>query len=300
MINQGIEKVVIESNHSNQRLDIVLTCLYPDFSRSYFQFLIENGDVRINGKPVKKREKVKSKDLLEICFSPISELSLLAQDIELDIIYEDEYLIAINKPAGMVVHPAPGHSENTLVNALLHHCEEIQLLSDDLRPGIVHRLDKDTSGIMIAAKTERAQQSLIDSFASREINKTYLLVCIGVPSEQIINKPIKRHAFKRQEMAISDLGRPAITKIKTIKSNGTLSLVEAKPVTGRTHQIRVHMKSIGYPILGDEVYGNKKWNNRYKLDKQLLHSYKVSFRHPVTNKNLVLSTSVPKWYNLVD
>ncbi|MBI5274621.1 MAG: RluA family pseudouridine synthase [Chlamydiales bacterium] len=295
-----IQTIVADPSICGLRLDQALSSIFQQHSRTYFQYLIEQQAVKVNGTVLKKREKIKVNDTISVNFLAMPEISLKAQEIPLDIIYEDEHILVINKPQGMVVHPAPGHVDNTFVNALLHHCQTLDFQENELRPGIVHRLDKDTSGIMMSAKTTKAHQELVKSFAKREVKKTYLAICIGKPIEGIIHAPIGRHPIKRKEMSIQPDGKEAITDIKIIRSNGQLSLIEAKPVTGRTHQIRVHLKHTGHPILGDTTYGLDKWNQKHQFFQQLLHSYQIIFPHPITKKNLTLSSSLPNWYNLVD
>ena len=275
------------------RLDCLLCQRFPEQSRSYFQFLIKQGYVLINGKAGKKREKVKLGDEVEIYFQIIPEIDLSPEPIDLEILYEDEHLIVVNKPAGMVVHPAPGHHQGTFVNALLFHCKELD--SDDpLRPGIVHRLDKDTSGVLIAAKTRQAHTGLIDVFSKRKIEKTYLAVCMGIPKEGLIDAPIARHSHHRKKMAVCTKGKEAKTFCKVLAQNGSLSFVELQLLTGRTHQLRVHLKHIGTPILGDETYGNNSANKKFCIKRQLLHAYYIKFFHPITQQNLSVIAPIPE------
>ncbi len=276
------------------RLDKLLSLRFPTHSRTYFQYLIEQGCVLANGLPVKKREIPKEGDEIEVCFVLTPEISLEPQDIPLDILYEDEYLIAVNKPANMVVHPAPGHPKDTFVNALLFHCKNLEG-TDPLRPGIVHRLDKDTSGILLAAKTSQAHAKLVELFSERRIQKYYLAVCVGTPKEGLIDAPIKRHPIHRKEMAVNfEEGKEAKSICSLLGKNESLSLVEVQLLTGRTHQIRVHMKHVGTPILGDPVYGSSSANKRFHPLRQLLHAERLEFMHPMTGKALHLCAPVPK------
>jgi 23S rRNA pseudouridine1911/1915/1917 synthase len=278
---------------SDLRLDSLLTQRFPQRSRSYFQFLIKQGYVLVNGEIVKKREKLQPGDVIEVSFQSTPEMSLTPESIDLAILYEDEYLIAINKPAGMVVHPAPGHPQGTFVNALLFYCKDLG--SDDpLRPGIVHRLDKDTSGVLIAAKTRQAHAALIDLFAKRAIQKTYLAICIGTPKEGLIDAPISRHPYQRKKMAICEQGKEAKTLCTVLAENKTLSLVKLQLLTGRTHQLRVHLRHLGTPILGDETYGNATINKKFYTKRQLLHAYSINFFHPITQQNLLVSAPIPE------
>lgn len=268
-----------------ERLDKYLKRIYPEHSRNYFQFLIEEGAVLMNAKVAKKRFLVTDSDDVEVNFIATPELSLEPQNVPLDILYEDAHLVIINKPSGMVVHPAPGHPDGTLVNALLHHC----LLSPDpLRPGIVHRLDKDTSGVIVAAKTKEAHRGMIELFATRQVEKTYLAITQGVPGNRVIDKPIKRHPIYRQKMRVDPDGRASRTMIETLQSHGAKALVQVKPVTGRTHQIRVHLADLGTPILFDPIYGFEK-NPTQRL---MLHAREIAFCHPISKNRLEVKAPI--------
>ncbi|MDR2539276.1 MAG: RluA family pseudouridine synthase [Chlamydiales bacterium] len=278
---------------SHLRLDALLSLRFPDKSRSYFQFLIEQGYVLVNGKAMKKRERTKPGDEIEIDFQVTAAIDLIPESIDLEILYEDEYLIVVNKPAGMVVHPAPGHYRGTFVHALLFHCKQIDSDSP-LRPGIVHRLDKDTSGILIAAKTRAAHAGLIDLFAKRKIEKTYLAICIGTPKEGLIDAPIARHPSRRKEMTVCVQGRASKTICQVLVQNSSFSLAKLTLLTGRTHQLRVHLKHLGTPILGDETYGNTTINKKFSTKRQLLHAYFIKFLHPITQQILSLTAPIPE------
>lgn len=294
------EEVFIESSLDGERLDQALGKLFDGFSRSYFQYLIENQLVTVNGSLKKKREKVKVGDRIEVQFADSPELSLDPEDIPLEILYEDEDIIAINKSNDMVVHPAPGNPRHTLANALLFRLKSLpEIDGASLRPGIVHRLDKETSGVILVAKTERAHRKLVELFQLRQMAKTYMAICIGSPKNQEIDLPIGRHPTKRKEMAVIEDGKKAKTTIISLKSNGKLTLIEAHPYTGRTHQIRVHLKAIGHPILGDSVYGLSRLNQEYGEEKQLLHAHKIAFIHPFLNQPICIEAPLPppfkKW-----
>lgn len=276
------------------RLDKLLCLKYPEVSRTYLQSLIEKGHVLLNQKPCKKREQPKVGDEISIYFELTPELSLEPENIPLDILFEDEELIIINKPAGMVVHPAPGHFRGTFVNALLFHCKSLEKQEEgSLRPGIVHRLDKDTSGVLIAAKTTASHRALVSLFSERKIHKSYKAICLGTPSVTQIDAPIKRHPQRRQEMTCLEGGKPALTKIHIIDSNGTLSFLNVDLITGRTHQIRVHLQHIGCPILGDPVYGRESANSKWGQTRQMLHAEQVRFPHPKTGKELQICAPLP-------
>ena len=281
------ETIFVTEADETTRLDKLLAQRYPNHSRTYFQYLIEEGFVLLNGERVKKRTMPEDGDEIEVCFQLTPEISLEPESIPLDIIYEDDHILAINKAAGMVVHPAPGHWSGTFVNALLGHCKQLPG-QDPLRPGIVHRLDKDTSGVLIAAKTLEAHQKLIEKFSSRTMEKTYLAVCVGKPKTGIFSAPIGRHPVNRKEMTVLPDGKEAITDVQVVAVGNQLSLVLLKPKTGRTHQIRVHLKHLGAPILGDQVYGT---NARAK--RQMLHAYKLNFTHPITGVSMGLCAPIP-------
>jgi 23S rRNA pseudouridine1911/1915/1917 synthase len=285
--------LTVSGSDAKIRLDKFLTSHFPNYSRSYFQYLIESGFVLVNGEKLKKRTIPLPGDEIEVCFELTPELSLEPENIPLDILFEDEHLIAVNKPPGMVVHPAPGSPNHTFVNALLYHCKTLPD-SGNLRPGIVHRLDKDTSGVLLAAKTHEAHQKLVSLFCDRAIQKKYLAVCMGNPGTLEISAPIKRHPTRRQEMAVLIEGKPAISRVKTRLSKEGLSLVEIELVTGRTHQIRVHLKHQGTPVLGDSVYGSITSNKKYEIHRQLLHAHELAFVHPCTHKPLCLSAPIPQ------
>lgn len=287
----------IEPEEAGDRLDKILATRFNKAgSRTYFQFLIDEGKVLLNGAPVKKRIKPKEGDEVEVEFVVTPELTLAPENIALDIVYEDDALLVVNKPAGMVVHPAPGHWSGTFVNALIYHCRGILTEHSDqtLRPGIVHRLDKDTSGLLIAAKTLLAQQRLIEMFAGRRIYKEYLAICIGNPGEGTVDLPIGRHPVNRQMMSIQlEKGRAALTHFRTLSFDGKLSLISAVIATGRTHQIRVHMKHRGTPVLGDLLYGVPAQNTKYGVERQMLHAFRLRFEHPITEQILELEAPLP-------
>lgn len=263
--------IIITKLESHERIDKVLAARFENFSRTYFQMLIEKKLVLVNGELVKKRTKLEEGDEIEIEFAASEQISLTAENIPLDILYEDEHMIAVNKPAGMVTHPAVGNWSGTFVNALLYHC--LQLPEQGLRPGIVHRLDKETSGVIIAAKTSIMQQTLVGFFAARSVKKKYVAICSGNPGDCVIETLIGRDPKKRKEMAVVEQGgKEAITHVKTRSCDGKVSVVDLYPKTGRTHQLRVHLKSVGCPIIGDKLYGNLALNKKYQAKRQLLHA----------------------------
>ena len=287
--------IIITSDETGLRIDRVLAQRYGQKSRTYFQYLIKEKKVLLNDCPVKKKEKVKEKDEISIFFIATPEISLEAENIPLDILFEDEHLIVINKPANLVVHPAQGNWKSTLVNGLIYHCKNLKgQNADNLRPGIVHRLDKDTTGIIITVKTEMAHQKMIQMFSERKIEKTYLALCIGKLDDTTLSAPIARHPVNRKEMAVLEKGKEAITKFTKLSSNNGFSLVMAKPSTGRTHQIRVHLKHLQAPVLGDIIYGNKKINDKYQILTQQLHAYQIKFNHPITDEKMHFQAPLPE------
>lgn len=281
------ELLFVEEGDDSVRLDQLLVKKFPTYSRTYFQDLIERGLVLLNGEQVKKRTRPEVGDEIEIEFALPPDIDLTPVNIPLNIVYEDDDLLIANKPAGMVVHPAVGNYENTFVHALLWHCKEALPGSDPLRPGIVHRLDKDTTGLLIAAKTSFAHAALVKSFSERAVTKKYLAITVGNPGEGEIRTLIGRDPRNRQKMAVvEENGKEAITRYRTLKTAGDLALVEVDLLTGRTHQIRVHMQHLKTPILGDPVYGSKKANEKFNTKRQLLHAWKIEMVHP-KSKNMV-------------
>ncbi len=290
---QEPDLILISPEEAGFRIDKLLAARFPGYSRTYFQNLIDTNSVLLNGQPVKKREIPQVGDEVEVCFQLTPELKLDPEPMDLEILYEDEHLIAINKPAGLVVHPAPGHWTGTFVNALLAHCQNLAPGDDPLRPGIVHRLDKDTSGVLIAAKTRETHQKLIEMFSSRKMEKQYLAICCGRPPNGPVNAPIGRHPVNRKEMTVTPEGKESISHIQVAAFNEQLSLTLIRPLTGRTHQIRVHLKYLGHPVLGDQTYGNSRLNQSLAPQRQLLHAYRLSFIHPITGQPLHLYAPIP-------
>lgn len=279
---------VVQKEQEETRLDILLKKRYEDLSRSYCQYLIDSLCVHVNGAPVKKRSKLQSGDSICVHFPQVLEETLSPEDIPLDILFEDEHLLVINKPAGMLVHPAPGYWSGTVANALIHHCKE-RPSTDPMRPGIVHRLDKDTSGVLLTAKTPQAMLSLAQQFHDRLVKKSYLALCYGNPGTQVVDQPIGRDPINRRKMGIVDQGRKAVTAIRSLAHTERFSLVEAHPETGRTHQIRVHLRFLQTPIVGDLLYGSP----HEMTERQLLHAVKLTVRHPLSNQELTFHAPLP-------
>jgi 23S rRNA pseudouridine1911/1915/1917 synthase len=297
------EAFVITESETGERLDKILVQHFQSrYSRTYFQYLIDQKLVLANGLPVKKRSKLHVGDEIEVQFALTPEIELKPEEIPLSVLYEDADILAVNKPAGLVVHPGAGNWSGTFVNALLHYCQ----ISHDffsLRPGIVHRLDKESSGILLAAKTLSMQQKFIELFSSRQIYKEYIAICIGCPPEGEIQAPIGRHPIHRKQMAVISTGKEAKSFCKIVAYNEKFSVVQIVIATGRTHQIRVHLKHIGHPIVGDSVYGNSSLNHYYGINRQLLHARIVRFLHPLTKQEMTLVAPFPEdmthWINKI-
>lgn len=277
------------------RLDAVLSELAPQYSRSHLKHLIEGGHVHVNGAIQKPRYRVSPGDQIKLTIPPVKPIEAEAQDIPLDIIYEDQDIIVINKPQGMVVHPAPGNPDGTVVNALLHHCEQLSGINGMMRPGIVHRIDKDTSGLLVAAKTDAAYKGLAAQIKAHTARRIYLAVTEGVIKDDsgIIDAPIGRHPVDRKRMAVTGRGRTrsAVTEYNVIERFYGYTLIEARLQTGRTHQIRVHMAHIGHPLAGDPVYGHKK--QKFNLPGQALHAARLILNHPVTGEEMEFCADPP-------
>ncbi|MEL7570667.1 MAG: RluA family pseudouridine synthase [Eubacteriaceae bacterium] len=288
-----------EDIDAGKRIDVYLAEKSDKYSRTYIKKAIDDKSVFIAGKTVKASYKMSAGDSVTLSVKEPYELQTAAQDIGLDIVYEDGDIILINKPQGMVVHPAAGNYENTLVNALLYHCKgTLSGIGGVIRPGIIHRIDKDTSGIIIAAKNDDAHNNLAQQFKIHSISRGYYAILHGVIDEEkvLIKAPIGRDSADRKKMTVTDKNsKYAETMITVIKRYKEYTLVEAALKTGRTHQIRVHAQYIAHPVAGDKVYGYKKKNP--ELTGQLLHAYKLGFIHPTTGKHMEFTTPVPQRFN---
>ena len=289
------ETYIVEDSYQNIRLDNYLIVKNPTLSRSHIKKLIESNKVLCNDKTVKAGEKVKEGYKIEIEDEDALPLDIAPQDLPIEIIYEDDDMAVVNKPKGMVVHPANGNKTNTLVNALLFKLKNLSSINGVIRPGIVHRLDKDTSGLLVIAKNDLAHINLAKQIQEKTCHRYYLALCCGnfKNDEGRIETGFGRHPKNRKQMSTFDLGvgKKAITNYKVVKRYGKNTLVEFKLDTGRTHQIRVHAKYIGHPIACDEVYGNK--NSDFKANGQLLHAYKLELFQPTTNKKMSFSCPLP-------
>ena len=281
---------------AKKRLDIFLTEIQADITRSYIKKLIETERVTVNGAPAKAHYKLKEGDRVEVEVPDPEPLEVKPEPIPLNIVYEDASLIVIDKLPGMVVHPAPGHSGGTLVNALLHHCHDLAGIGGVERPGIVHRLDKDTSGLIVAAKTEACMQSLTRQFKERDIHKAYLAMAKGTFESKTgtIDVPIGRHKTHRKKMSThAPAGREAQTRYEVIRQLDGYAYLRLFPRTGRTHQLRVHLASIGHPILGDRLYGGTLGPGLPQIARQALHAHRLELTHPVTGNLLQFESPLP-------
>lgn len=287
-------------NEAGERIDKFLAEELEDRSRSFLQKLIKDAYVKVNERPVKASYRLLLGDRVEITLPRLTEPDIAAEDIPLDILYEDKDVIVINKPKQMVVHPAPGHYSGTLVNALLYHCkDELSGINGTMRPGIVHRIDMDTTGSLIVCKNDAAHQSLSEQLKEHSINRIYEAIVHGNIKEPFgtVNAPIGRHPTERKKMSIhSRSGREAVTHYEVIERFGDYTYIRCKLETGRTHQIRVHMASIGHPLLGDEVYGPKKCPFP-KLQGQTLHAKTLGFIHPSTHEYVEIEAPLPEYFS---
>ena len=290
---------VVADLAKSERIDRFLAHHLNDLSRSRIQVLIDDGYVTVNDVICNnKKDLIKAGDRIQLTTPVATPLDLIAQEIPLDVLYEDEHLIVINKPAGLVVHPAAGHADGTLVNALLAHCTELSGINGTQRPGIVHRLDKDTSGVIVVAKSDRAHQDLQSQIQAKTARREYLAIVRGVPKSEsgVIDAPIARHKSDRKKMAVVDDGRKAITHWQIMERLGHYTLVKFDLETGRTHQIRVHSAHMGWAIAGDPVYGHpNKEISQYVLG-QALHAWRLTFTHPVSGELIQNIAPLPEGF----
>lgn len=284
-----------EKEDVGTRIDVFLAENMEDLSRSGVQKLIDEGMITLNGRKTKANYKLREKDIIDVTVPEVKEVEILPEDIPLDILYEDADVIVVNKPQGMVVHPAPGHTSGTLVNALMFHCgDDLSGINGEKRPGIVHRIDKDTSGVLMIAKNDMAHQSLAAQLAEHSITRKYNAVVYNGFNEDegTVDKPIGRNPQDRKKMAVTEKhSRRAVTHYRVIERMEKFTLIEAQLETGRTHQIRVHMTYIGHPLLGDPVYGPKK--QPINLEGQALHARVLGFIHPRTGEYMEFEAPLP-------
>lgn len=293
-----MENIVVDTD--NMRLDAYISKKNENISRTNIQRLIENGNILVNGEERKISYKVQIGDNISINIPDPKETKIKAEEIPLDIIYEDNDIIVVNKPKGMVVHPASGNLEGTLVNAIMSICKDsLSGIGGEIRPGIVHRLDKDTSGLLIVAKNDLAHINMSNQIKNRQVKKIYIALVRGNINEEeaTINMPIGRSTKDRKKMAVRKDGKEAITHFKVLKRYSNYTLLEVKIDTGRTHQIRVHLSEIGHPVVGDMVYSNGK--NEFGIQGQMLHAKSLDFKHPITNKQMHLEAELPDYFKEV-
>lgn len=288
---------IVVSERDGVRIDRYLSEHCEDLSRSYLQKLLKNGDILVNGNVIKSNYKVSMGEEIRLEVPDAVEPEVLPEEMDLDILYEDTDLIMINKPKGMVVHPAAGHSSGTLVNGLLAHCGDLSGINGILRPGIVHRIDRDTTGVLIACKNDLAHRDIADQLKIHSITRVYYAIVHGVLREDgTVNAPIGRHPIDRKKMSINEKnGKPAVTHYHVIRYSQQFTYVECRLETGRTHQIRVHMASIGHPLLGDMVYGPAKCPV-VGLQGQTLHAGVLGIRHPRTGEYLEVKAPLPEYF----
>lgn len=299
--NHNIFEFIAEEDMKGTRLDVVLSLVIEEASRSHIQKLIDIGRVEVNGVPETiKKYKVKVGDSIRISIPEPVHLNVTPEDIPIDIVYEDEDLLVVNKPKGMVVHPAAGNYSGTLVNAILYHCRNLSSINGVIRPGIVHRIDKDTSGLLMIAKNDRSHRSLAEQLSAHTITRAYRAIVYNNFQENrgIVNAPVGRDPKNRMKMAVNQLnGKEAITHYKVLQRFGSFTYIECMLETGRTHQIRVHMAHINHPLLGDAVYGPKK--KAMGIETQMLHAKLLGFCHPGTGEYMEFDSPLPREFTNV-
>lgn len=299
MENNDIKTFLVTEEEEGDRLDVYLSEQLGDMSRSYIQKIIKEKKAEVNGKVQRAKYQVKEDDRISIEIPAPKVLEVEPQNIPIDIVYEDDDVIIVNKPQGMVVHPAPGNFDGTLVNAILYHCgENLSSINGVIRPGIVHRIDKDTSGILMIAKNNNAHNSLAEQLKVHSIKREYEFICHGVFKEDkvTVDRPIGRNPKDRLKMAIVPDGRNAVTHFEVIERFNGYTHVRATLETGRTHQIRVHSMSINHPLVEDPVYGPKNPKHKFKLNGQMLHAKKLGFIHPTTGEYIEFDSELPDYF----
>ena len=292
-----MKEYIVDLNESGKRLDSYIATIDENITRTHAQKLIEDGNILVNGKKAKVSYKTQENDKILVEIPEPKQIELKAQDIPIEIIYEDNDIIVVNKPKGMVVHPANGNPDGTLVNAIMAICKDsLSGIGGEIRPGIVHRIDKDTSGLLIVAKNDNAHVKMSEQIKNHEVKKTYIALVRGVfkENEATIDMPIGRSMSDRKKMAVTKNGKNAITHIKVLTRFDKYTLLQVNIETGRTHQIRVHLSQIGYPIVGDYTYSNGK--NEFNVIGQCLHAQKLEFYHPITQKYMCLESELPQYF----
>ena len=296
-----MKEFIVEKEEEGKRIDAYLA-KKEDISREHVQRIIKEENILVNGKKTKPAYKVQKNDKISLEEEQPKEIELKAQEIPIEIIYQDDDIIVVNKPKGMVVHPGNGNPDGTLVNSLMAICKDsLSGIGGEIRPGIVHRLDKDTSGVLVVAKNDKAHINLSNQIKNHEVEKTYIALVRGIvkENEATINMPIGRNKNDRKKMAVEKDGKEAITNFKVLERypKDNCTLLEVKIETGRTHQIRVHLSHIGYPVIGDEVYSNGK--NKWGIKGQCLHAKSLKFKHPITGKEMHLEARLPEYFEKV-
>ncbi len=299
MDSQSItQEFELSIEQAGERLDKALSSLYPDLSRSFFQKLIKDGHILVNGVPKKGNYHVNGGELLSVTIPKAQEIAILPENIPLDILYEDDDVLVVNKPKGMVVHPSAGHYTGTLVNAVMYHCQDsLSGINGEIRPGIVHRIDMDTTGALIVCKNDSAHVKIAEQIKEHSVTRRYLGIAKGVVKTDcgVVEGTIGRHPTDRKKMAVNVRGgKPAVTHYRVLERFKNHTLMEFTLETGRTHQIRVHMASIGHPLLGDSVYGNGK--SPWKLQGQTLHAAVIGFLHPTSKAYLEIEAPLPQYF----
>lgn len=292
--------VCITAEDAGKRLDKLLSEQLPELTRSAIQNLIQDGCITLGGATLKKNAKASAGDEIWVELPEPKETELKPENIPLDIVYEDDDIVVVNKPRGMVVHPAPGNWSGTLVNALMYHCgDSLSGINGEIRPGIVHRIDKDTSGLLVVAKNDRAHQSLAEQIKQHTTARRYYAVVYGAPRDDcgVVNAPIARHRTDRKKMAVTEGGREAITHYEVLERYRGYTYMTFLLETGRTHQIRVHMAHIGHPIVGDPLYGPAK--DKWKLGGQCLHAGQLTLTHPTTGERMTFEAPLPAYFTTV-
>lgn len=290
----------LEAEYEGERLDKYLSILYPEQSRSFFQKLIKDGHVLVNDTPEKANYRLRVEDLISVTIPDAVETLILPENIPLDILYEDDDLLVVNKPKGMVVHPSAGHYTGTLVNAIMYHCKDsLSGINGEIRPGIVHRIDMDTTGSLIVCKNDESHIFIAEQIKEHSVTRKYRGIVYGGVSddEGTIDAPIGRHPTDRKKMAIVPNGKPAVTHYRVLQRFERYTYMEFQLETGRTHQIRVHMASIGHPLLGDAVYSSGK--SPYHLQGQTLHAMTIGFIHPATREYLEITAPLPEYFEKI-
>ena len=292
-----MKEYIVSQEEKGKRLDTYIPSVDTDITRTSAQRLIEDGNILVNGKNAKVSYKIQENDKISVEIPESKQIELKAQNIPIEIIYEDSDIIVVNKPKGMVVHPANGNPDGTLVNVIMAICKDsLSGIGGEIRPGIVHRIDKDTSGLLIVAKNDNAHVKMSEQIKNHEVKKTYIALVRGVfkENEATIDMPIGRSTSDRKKMAVNKNGKNAITHIKVLKRFDKYTLLKVNIETGRTHQIRVHLSHIGYPIVGDYTYSNGK--NEFDVIGQCLHAQKLEFKHPITQKDMCLEAELPQYF----